>query len=207
MTLPQERMKAFLRVGEVLRDIAKTDQHIQTWGAELPQRLVHEAQLTLRDYPSSLELEWAADGQRSMHTWMVREKVRGIDQQDDVFACLQEAAGRVAADTASDNLPFDGDTFLQSWLANEHPALAYRAPAELLDKTSDPEMFVCLFVAEYAVTREARRVFRSVSEAYCWLRIGHRSLGAIPLEILGTDGGQQRVIAELRRIASGGSAR
>ena len=203
MTLPHEQMRAFLRAGEILRDIAKTDQHIQAWGAELPGRLVREAQLTLQDYPSSLELEWAADGQRSMHTWMVRE-VRGTEQQDNVFARLQEAAAQVAAETASDDLPFDGETFLHAWLIAEHPALCYRAPAELLDKTSDPEMFVRLFFAEFSVSCEARRVFRSVSKAYRWLRRGHRSLGAIPLAMLGTDAGQRSVMAELRRIASAG---
>lgn len=205
MTLPHERMRAFLRAGEILWAIAKTDQHFQTWGAELPERLVLEAQLTVRDYPSSLELEWAADGQRSMHTWMVSE-IRGTEQQDNLFARLKEAAAQVAAQTASDDVPFDGDTFLHAWLVAEHPALSYRAPAELLDKTSDPEMFVRLFLAEFFVSCEARRVFRSVSKAYRWLRRGHRTLGAIPLEMLGTDAGQRIVMAELLRIATAASA-
>ena len=98
------------------------------------------------------------------------------------------------------------DTFLHAWLVAEHPALCYRAPADLLDKTSNPEMFVRLFLAECSVSCEARRVFRSVSKAYRWLRRGHRSLGAIPLEMLGTEAGQRMVMAELLRIATAASA-
>ena len=202
MTMPHERMRAFLRAGEILWDIVDTSVHIKTWGAELPERLVDEAKMTLCHYPSPLELEWAADGQRSMHTWMARE-IRDIEQQDNLFGRLKEAAAQVAAQMASDGMPFDGDAFLHAWLIAEHPALGYRAPAELLDKTSNPEMFVRLFLAELSVSFEARRVFRSVSKAYRWLRRGHPSLRAIPLEILHTDAGRLRVMAELHRLARG----
>ena len=201
MVMPHQRMHAFLRAGEILWSIARTTEHIKEWGAELPESLVDEARTTLGDYPSLLELEGAADGKKSMHTWMAGD-TRGIEQQDSVFARLNVAVGQVAAEMASDGLPFDGDAFLLAWLGTRHPALGYHKPAELLDH----EMFVRLFLAELCVSREAIRVFRSEAKAHRWLRRVNRSLWAIPLELLGTGTGQRRVMEMLRQIASSESA-
>ncbi|MDM0104857.1 Y4oB family protein [Variovorax sp. J22R24] len=202
MAMPQQRMDAFIRAGEILWSIAKTNEHIKEWGAALPESLVDEARTTLCDYPSSQELEWwTADGQGTMHTWMAGE-IRGIEQQDSVFARLKVAVGQVVAEMASDGSPFDGDAFVHAWLTTRHPALGYHKPAELLD----PEMFVRLILAELSVSREARRVFQSEEKAYRWLRRVNRSLWAIPLEMLGTDDGQRLVMEKLRQIARSESA-
>jgi uncharacterized protein (DUF2384 family) len=61
-----------------------------------------------------------------------------------------------------------------------------------------------LFRNEVSVLREATRVFRGKSKAYRWLRGLNRTLGAIPLEMLGTESGRRKVMDELDRLAAGG---
>lgn len=206
MAMPHQRMHAFLRAGEILWGIVNTKEHMKAWGAKLPERLVLEAELALRHYPSSLELEEAVDEQRSMHTWMARA-TRDVDQMNEVYDRLRAAAVQLGVNTEWDatwaerrthNMPL-----LDRWLYAEHPALGYRAPDDLLDVTGDPEMIVELFRTEEAAMREARGVFHSESKAYRWLRGFDLSLGAIPLEILGSETGRRRVMDELHRLAAG----
>jgi uncharacterized protein (DUF2384 family) len=201
MTIPQQRMSAFLSAGVILWDIVKAGEHLKKWGAELPEPLVREAKAALRYYPSSLEILRAADEQRSMHTWMARA-TRDMELQDDVHGRLKEAAAQIGVETAPDKPGFDSDAYLDAWLFTEHPALGYREPIDLIDVASNPEMFVQLFKAEVTASREARRVFESEKLAYQWLREVNRSLGGIPLEMLGSDTGRRKVMDELRRLAA-----
>lgn len=200
MTMPQQRLRAFLSAGVVLRDVAMASEHKEKWGTEFPERLVREAKRALRYYPSSLEIERAADEQRSMHTWMATE-VRTTLQADGVFGRLREAAAHIGAETAPNDLAFDCDAYLNEWLWTEHPALGYREPADFLDVSSNLEMFIELFKAEAIASCEARRVFESEAMAYRWLRKFERSLEGIPLEMLGSDAGRRKVMDELRRLA------
>ena len=105
-------------------------------------------------------------------------------------------------ETAPDSPAFDSDAYLDAWLSTEHPALGYREPIDLMDVASNPEIFVQLFKAEVSASREARRVFESERLAYQWLREVNRSLGGIPLEMLGSDTGRRKVMDELRRLAA-----
>ena len=207
MAMPHQRMHAFLRAGEILWGIVNTKEHMKAWGAKLPERLVLEAEVALRHYPSSLELEEAVDDQKSMHTWMARA-TRDTDQMNEIYARLRVAAAQLGVDAEWGeelgalqpcNMPL-----LHRWLFAEHPALGYRAPDDLLDVTSDPETIIELFRHEEAAVREARRVFHSESKAYRWLRGFDRLLGAIPLELLGSEAGRRRVMDELNRLAAGG---
>ena len=167
----------------------------------MPERLVCEARLALGDYPSGLEIEDAADGQRSMHTWMARA-AQSEEFSMGVHARLQVAVVEIQDEAAMDHLAFDSQWFLDEWLFNEHPALGYREPIVQISMTSDPEMLVQLFRAEGSVLLEARRVFQSERMAYRWLRHVNCRLKAIPLEMLGSEAGRLRVMDELRRLAA-----
>ena len=201
MTMPHQRMDAFCRAGEILVGIVKTMQHMQIWGAELPDRLVSEAEEALRHYRSWLELRDAADDQRSMHTWMVRV-TEDTQQQDDAYLKLLEAVERVGAELASDGARLDTVGYLQAWLETEHLAFGCRQPIEILFTTGNPERIVELFEAEHSVAREAKRVFKTEGDAYGWLRSIRSSLGGIPFEMLGSEAGRIKVMDELRRCAA-----
>ena len=198
MPMPHQRMDAFCRAGELLLSIVKTTDHFKTWGVQLPDRLVSEAEKALRHYPSWLELTEAADDQRSMHTWMVRE-TRDTQQQNDAYLRLVAAVERVGAEAAPDGTRFDSIGYLEAWLETEHPAMGYRQPIELLITSGSPERIVELFEAEHSTAREAKRVFKSEGNAYGWLRSVHISLGGIPLEMMGSEDGRLKVMGELRR--------
>ena len=199
MPMPHQRMHAFLQAGEILWSIATTRQHVEKWGARLPERLVAEARSVLRDYPNSLEIESAAVDQRSMHTWMAKG-VRDIEPHPSFYDRLRAAIAEAGMEPTLGELS-DSECFLFEWLSTEHPALGYREPFDVLDVTSNPETIVELFKAELLVSREARRVIHGKRNAYRWLRQRDRSLGAIPLEMLGADAGRRKVMAELRRLA------
>ena len=206
MTMPHQRMDAFCRAGEILVGIVKTMQHMQTWGADLPHRLVSEAEEALRHYPSWLELREAADDQRSMHTWMVRE-TPDTRQQDKAYVQLVEAVERLGAECASDGVKIDTMGYLQAWLETEHLAFGCRQPIEILFTTGNPERIVELFEAEHNVAREAKRVFKTEGDAFGWLRSFHSSLGGIPIEMLGSETGKKKVRDELGRHAAAEAVR
>lgn len=201
MTMPHQRLQAFLWAGELLWRVAHTSEHTRRWGAELPELFVNEAKRALRHYPSSLEMTSAADDQRSMNTWMARE-ARSQELQRGAFARLRAAFAEVDEETATDGPAFGREGFVDEWLATEHPALGYREPFRLLAVTSNTDMLVELLKTEWSVSCEARRVFQSEILAYRWLREVNRWLGAIPLEMLGSDAGRLRVINELRHLAA-----
>lgn len=203
MAMPHQRMRAFLRAGEILGSIVNTSEHMKNWGATLPARLVQEAEAALRHYPSSLELEEAVDDQRSMHTWMARA-TRDVDQLNEVYALLRAAAAQLGVDEEWGACEFHNMPLLHRWLFAEHPALGYRAPDHVLDVTGSPEAIVELFRNEESVSREERRVFHGEAKADRWLRAFNRSLEGIPLEIIGSETGRLKVMEELRRVAAGG---
>ena len=198
MPMPHQRLDAFCRAGEILLGIVKTMQHMQIWGAPLPDRLVSEAERALRHYPSWLELIEAADKQRSMDTWMVRE-TEDTQQQNDAYLGLLAAVERVGAEVTPNGTSLDSVFYLNAWLDIPHPAMGYRQPIEVLFTTGNPERIVQLFEAEHSTAREAKRVFKSEGNAYGWLRRVHPSLGGIPLEMLGSEDGRLKVVDELRR--------
>lgn len=201
MTTPQERFEAFLMAETVLKRIVKASEQKKRRGTPFPEEeLVRAAEVVLRDYPSSLEIERAADEQRGMQIWMARE-VRSAKQVDDVFGRLQEAVAHMSAKTAPANLAFDCDAYMNKWLFTRHPALGFREPAVFLDASSNLEMFVQLFQNETIALREARRVFDSDDAAYRWLRKFNRPLCSIPLAILDSDFGRRKVMSELGRLA------
>jgi uncharacterized protein (DUF2384 family) len=194
-------MNAFLRAGEILLDIVRSAEHVETWGMQLPDRLVCEAEMALHHYPSWVELAWAADEQRSMHTWMAREAA-DTKQQKDAHARLKAIAARIGVESAPGDLKSDGLGYLSAWLFTEHPALGYRQPIDRLYMAGDPEVIVELFKIEASVSSEAKRLFKSERQANLWLRRIDETLGRIPLEMLGTDAGRRLVMDSLRRLAA-----
>ncbi|MGJ7511306.1 antitoxin Xre/MbcA/ParS toxin-binding domain-containing protein [Variovorax sp. GT1P44] len=182
-------------------NIVKPTMHRERWGAQLPNRLVSEAEEALRHYPSWLELKDAADDQRSMHIWMVRE-TEDTPQQDEAVGRLVAVAERIGAEMSSEGVSLDHMGYLHAWLETEHPAVGYRLPIELLFTTGNPERIVELFEAEHSIAREAKRVFKTEGDASRWLRSNDRSLGGIPLEMLGSEAGRLKITDELRRCAA-----
>ncbi|MDM0001256.1 MbcA/ParS/Xre antitoxin family protein [Variovorax sp. J22P240] len=205
MTMPQLRMNAFLRAGEILMDIVKTTGHMDTWGAQLPDRLVIEAEIALHHYPSWLEITEAADEQKSMHTWMVRP-TGDVKQQKEAHVRLETVAARMGAQTAPDDMSFDSRGLVCAWLRTEHAALHYRRPVDLLYMAGNADRIVALFEAEACVSCKAKRVFASESNANHWLRRFDESLGRIPLEMLGSDTGRRMVMEELDRLTDRGES-
>ncbi|SCK54340.1 Protein of unknown function [Variovorax sp. HW608] len=199
MTMPHQRMDAFIQAGKILWSIVDTAKHTHRWGASLPKQLVSEVESALRHYPDVLELERAADEQRSMHTWMARP-TRGTAQLNEVCDRLRSAAKQLGMEDDWETLACYPLPHLHVWLFNEHPALGYRAPDDLLDVTCNPDAIIELFKNEEMLTREACRVFGSRSKAHRWLRGFNRELGGVPLESLGSDIGRRRVMDELRRM-------
>ncbi|WP_218511773.1 Y4oB family protein [Variovorax sp. dw_308] len=201
MTMPQQRLTAFLRAGQLISDIVKTGGNPEKWGAQLPERLLYAAKAALRFYPSFDEIERAAREQRSMHTWMARE-IRGPLAKDVICGRLIDACAEIDAEPASNNVTSDCNAYMNQWLFTEHPALGYREPMDFLDASTDLEMLIELFKSETVASRKARRVFASEPEAYRWLREFNRSLEGIPLEMLGSETGRRKVADELNRLAT-----
>ena len=95
MTMPQQRMNVFLKVGRILMEIADPTEHEKKWGVQLPESLVRKANRALRYYPSSLEIERAVNEQKNPRIWMAGEG-RGMELPENVYAQVIAAAARIA---------------------------------------------------------------------------------------------------------------
>lgn len=117
-----------------------------------------------------------------------------------IYGLLSAVASKVTAAGEAAGRPFDAEAYLIRWFIAEHPALGYRSPGTLIHASRNPDLVVQLFELEMSLASDARRVLASEEEAYEWLRLKDPIMGSIPLEMICTANGLQKVHSLIEQL-------